>query len=332
MAVYTEVSDDALHDFLREYDIGEVVSFKGIAEGVENSNYLLQTVTSAEAEPKNYILTLYEKRVRPDELPYFLGLMDHLAENGLSCPTPIHGRDGAALRELSGRPAAIVSFLSGMWPRKATPLHCAELGAAMAHLHLTGASFEGHRDNNMSVSGWEKLVAATRDRANEVTPGLSDMIVGELDHISANWPLDLPQGVIHADLFPDNVFFLGDRLSGLIDFYFACNDALAYDIAICINAWCFEADASLNITKARALLRGYAAVRPLSRAEYDALPQLARGAALRFLLTRLYDWLNHDEAAFVRPKDPRQFLDRLRFHQQVDGPGAYGISYEDLNG
>jgi homoserine kinase type II len=332
MAVYTEVSDDELRAFLGEYDIGEVVSLKGIAEGVENSNYLLQTMTAADSAPQNYILTLYEKRVDPGELPYFLGLMDHLAKNGFSCPTPIHGRDGLALRELSGRPAAIVSFLSGMWPRKATPQHCAELGAAMARLHLTGADFDGHRDNNMSVSGWEKLVEATQDRADEVAPGLAETIGSELAHIRATWPSGLPEGVIHADLFPDNVFFLGDRLSGLIDFYFACNDAFAYDIAICINAWCFEPDASLNITKARALLRGYAAVRPLSHAEYDALPRLARGAALRFLLTRLYDWLNHDDAAFVRPKDPRQFLARLRFHQQVDGPGAYGIDFDDLNG
>jgi len=332
MAVYTEVSDDALRDFLREYDIGEVVSFKGIAEGVENSNYLLQTMSAPDDAPENYILTLYEKRVHPEDLPYFLGLMDHLAGAGFSCPTPVHGKDGAALRELAGRPAAIVSFLSGMWPRKITPGHCAELGAAMARLHLAGRDFDGYRANNMSVAGWEKLVEATRDRADDVVPGLSATIVSELDQLGRSWPKDLPDGVIHADLFPDNVFFLGDRLSGLIDFYFACNDALAYDIAICINAWCFEADASLNITKARALLRGYASVRQLSQAEYDALPQLCRGAALRFLLTRLYDWLNHDEAAFVRPKDPRQFLDRLRFHQQVDGPGAYGITFEDLNG
>jgi len=332
MAVYTEVSDDALRDFLCEYDIGEVVSFKGIAEGVENSNYLLQTMSAPDDAPENYILTLYEKRVHPEDLPYFLGLMDHLAGAGFSCPTPVHGKDGAALRELAGRPAAIVSFLSGMWPRKITPGHCAELGAAMARLHLAGRDFDGYRANNMSVAGWEKLVEATRDRADDVVPGLSATIVSELDQLGRSWPQDLPDGVIHADLFPDNVFFLGDRLSGLIDFYFACNDALAYDIAICINAWCFEADASLNITKARALLRGYASVRQLSQAEYDALPQLCRGAALRFLLTRLYDWLNHDEAAFVRPKDPRQFLDRLRFHQQVDGPGAYGITFEDLNG
>ena len=331
MAVYTEVSDDELREFMGEYDIGEVISIKEIAEGVENSNYLLQTLMEANAHPQSYILTLYEKRVDPEELPYFLGLMDHLADGGISCPTPIHGQDGVALRTLSGRPAAIVSFLSGIWPRKVTPQHCAKLGAAMARLHLTGADFQGHRDNKMSVSGWEKLVAVTRDRANDVVPGLSNTIVDELAHIREHWPSDLPQGVIHADLFPDNVFFLGDRLSGLIDFYFACNDALAYDIAICINAWCFEADASLNITKARALLRGYAEIRKLSRDEYDAIPALARGAALRFLLTRLYDWLNHDKSAFVRPKDPCQFLDRLRFHQQADGPESYGIYFEDLN-
>lgn len=332
MAVYTEVPDDELRGFLRDYDIGDVVSLNGIAEGVENSNYLLQTVLDPDAPPQNYILTLYEKRVRPEELPFFLNLMDHLANAGLSCPTPIHGRDSVALRNLCGRPAAVVSFLSGMSPRKITPQHCSELGAALARMHEAGADFKGHRENNMSVSGWEGLVAATHDNADDVAPGLSDTIVRELEQLGVNWPADLPQGVIHADLFPDNVFFLGDRLSGIIDFYFACNDALAYDLAICLNAWCFEADASLNITKARALLRGYTSVRSLSRAEYDALPQLARGAALRFLLTRLYDWLNHDAAAFVQPKDPRQFLARLGFHQQVAGPGDYGISFDDLNG
>jgi homoserine kinase type II len=331
MAVYTDVTDEDLVAFLGDYDIGKVVSLKGIAEGVENTNYLLQTVTSGTAAPQSYILTLYEKRVRRDDLPYFLGLMDHLAENGISCPTPIHGRDGAALRELAGRPAAIASFLSGMWPKKGTPKHCAELGAALARMHDAGQSFDGNRANDMSVAGWQTLVAQTRDQANDVVPGLKDLLDSELAEISSNWPDDLPSGVIHADLFPDNVFFLGDHLSGFIDFYFACNDALAYDLAICINAWCFEADDSLNVTKARALLRGYASVRPLTRQEFDALPQLARGSALRFLLTRLYDWINHDTGAFVQPKDPKQFLGRLRFHQQVDGPGAYGVSFEDVS-
>lgn len=332
MAVYTDVSDEDLVAFLADYDIGEVVSFKGIAEGVENTNYLLQTVAGDASAPQSYILTLYEKRVSPDDLPYFLGLMDHLAENGISCPTPIHGRDGAALRKLAGRPAAIVSFLSGIWPKKSTPAHCAELGAAMARMHEAGQSFDGNRPNSMSVASWEGLMEETRDRADTVVDGLAAVIAAEFEHTANLWPDDLPGGVIHADLFPDNVFFLGDRLSGLIDFYFACNDALAYDLAICINAWCFEPDHSLNVTKARALLRGYAGVRPITRAEYDALPLLARGSALRFLLTRLYDWINHDAAAYVQPKDPKQFLGRLRFHQQVDGPGAYGVSFEDVNG
>ena len=332
MAVYTDVSDEDLIAFLADYEIGDVVSFKGIAEGVENTNYLLQTATLNAAAPQSYILTLYEKRVRPEDLPYFLGLMDHLAENGISCPTPIHGRDGAALRELAGRPAAIVSFLSGVWPKKSTPAHCAELGAAMAQMHEAGQSFDGHRSNAMSIEGWETLMTQTSEQEDTVSPGLAEVISDEFGYIASQWPNDLPTGVIHADLFPDNVFFLGDRLSGLIDFYFACNDALAYDIAICINAWCFEPDNSLNVTKARALLRGYASVRPLTRAEFDALPQLCRGSALRFLLTRLYDWINHDADAYVQPKDPKQFLGRLRFHQQVDGSEAYGVSFEDMSG
>lgn len=325
MAVYTEVSDDELQAFLSEYDIGELVSFKGIAEGVENTNYLLQTMRDGADTSDSYILTLYEKRVRPTDLPYFLALMDHLAHKGISCPTPIHGRDGAALRTLCGKQAAVTSFLAGMWPRRITPQHCAGLGGALAGMHRAGADFPMHRPNDFSIEGWARLAGQTSARADEVRSGLHDEVARELDFLSTNWPRDLPSGVIHADLFPDNVFFLHDGLSGLIDFYFACNDALAYDIAICLNAWCFESDGSFNVTKARALLASYNAVRPLSGAEMSALPLLARGSALRFLLTRLFDWLNHDEAAFVRPKDPVQFLTRLRFHQQVSDPGAYGL-------
>ena len=325
MAVYTDVSDEELQAFAAQYDLGAVVSCKGIAEGVENTNYLLQTLPDGAAGPDNYILTLYEKRVSPEDLPFFLGLLEHLAAHGISCPTPVHGRDGAALRQLCGKPAVIVSFLSGMWPKRNTPQQCGALGAALAQLHVAGANFPMRRANDMSVDGWRKLLAASRDRAHEIQPGLADILTAELDYLAANWPQDLPTGVIHADLFPDNVFFLGDTLSGLIDFYFACNDFLTYDLAICLNAWCFEADGSFNITKARALLRRYAEVRPLNPAEFAALPLLARGSALRFLLTRLYDKLHHDEEALVRPKDPLQFLARLRFHQTVDGPGAYGL-------
>ncbi len=325
MAVYTEVSDEELQDFAAQYDLGEVVSCKGIAEGVENTNYLLQTLPDGGDAPDSYILTLYEKRVSPEDLPFFLGLLEHLAANGITCPTPIHGRDGAALRQLCGKPAVVVSFLSGMWPRRSTPQQCGALGAALAQMHVAGANFEMHRANDMALDGWRRLLDASRARAHEIQPGLADILLAELDYLAANWPRDLPMGVIHADLFPDNVFFLGDQLSGLIDFYFACDDFLTYDLAICLNAWCFETDGSFNITKARALLRRYAEVRPLNAAEFAALPLLARGSALRFLLTRLYDKLHPDESAMVRPKDPLEFLARLRFHQQVDGPGAYGL-------
>lgn len=319
MAVYTEVDDDALEDFVAKYDIGDVVAYKGIAEGVENSNYLLQTTRG------NYILTLYEKRVAKEDLPFFLGLMEHLARQGIPCPTPIHGRDGQVIRPLAGRPAAIVSFLQGMWPRRIQVAHCGPVGEALAKLHLAGASFPMHRTNALSVGGWRKLLDACRARADEVKTGLWDELAREFDDIAGHWPKDLPSGVIHADLFPDNVFFLGDRLSGMIDFYFACNDLLAYDLAICLNAWCFEPDNSFNATKARRLVAGYRKVRPLEPGEIEALPLLARGSALRFLLTRLYDWLNQPKGALVRPKDPLEYWKKLRFHGSVRSAAAYGL-------
>ncbi len=319
MAVYTEVSDEDLVAFVDQYDIGQVVACKGIAEGVENTNYLLQT------DRASFILTLYEKRVAREDLPFFIGLMEHLAQQGFSCPTPIKGRDGEALRELCGRPAAIVTFLHGMWPRRIAPGHCKHLGRAMAEMHVAGESFPIVRPNNLSVAGWRPLVAACAARASEVHPGLAQLLAAELAVHEAEWPTGLPTGVIHADLFPDNVFFLDDRLSGIIDFYFACNDSFAYDIATCINAWCFEPDGSFNVTKARNLLSAYRRVRPFSGAELEALPLLARGSALRFLLTRLYDLLNHPEGALVKPKDPIEYLKKLRFHQGIRDPGAYGL-------
>ncbi len=319
MAVYTPVEQDDLLEFLDAYDLGEVIAFKGIAEGVENSNFFLET------EHGRYILTLYEKRVDPADLPFFIGLMDHLAAVGLPCPIPVRGRDGEPLRRLNDRPAAIISFLKGMSPQRPHVTHCAELGRALARFHKAGADFAIKRPNSLSVQGWRRLLDATTGRADEVKPGLGEDLEAEYADLAAHWPHDLPQGVIHADLFPDNVFFIGDKLSGLIDFYFACNDAFVYDIAICLNAWCFERDNSLNVTKARALLSAYESVRPLSLAERDTLPLLARGACLRFLLTRLYDWLNHPEGAMVTPKDPLEYWQRLRFHRGIAGASAYGL-------
>ncbi|MDJ0968708.1 MAG: homoserine kinase [Kiloniellales bacterium] len=319
MAVYTEVSDEDLTAFLSAYDLGDVTAFKGIAEGVENSNYLLQTTGGS------FILTLYEKRVEPEELPYFLGLMEHLAAKGITCPTPVPARDGQALRQLCGRPAALISFLDGLWPKRIQPHHCRELGTALAELHLAGADFPGHRANSLSLADWRPLLEKCRYRAHEVQAGLAEDLDRELSILEASWPAGLPEGVIHADLFPDNVFFLGEKLTGLIDFYFACNDFFAYDLAVCLNAWCFEPDTAFNVTKARFMLQAYRKVRPFSEAELEALPLLARGSALRFLLTRLYDWLNHPEGALVAPKDPLEYWGKLRFHQEVRGPGAYGL-------
>lgn len=319
MAVYTEVSDGDLIAFVSQYDIGGVKSCKGIAEGVENSNYLLSTDTGA------FILTLYEKRVKAEDLPFFLGLMEHISAKGVPCPVPVPGRDGQSLRTLCGRPAAIVTFLDGMWPRRINPGHCAALGQAMAHMHLAGADFNLERPNTLSVDGWRPLLDASAGRADEIHPGLTGEMETELDALEAGWLRDLPKGVIHADLFPDNVFFQGPKLTGLIDFYFACNDFFAYDLATCLNAWCFEPDCSFNITKARRLLTAYRKVRDFSAEELQALPLLARGSALRFLLTRVYDWLNTPKDAMVTPKDPMEYREKLRFHQSVSGPGAYGL-------
>jgi homoserine kinase type II len=319
MAVYTDVADDELRGFISCYDIGEVLSCKGIAEGVENSNFLVTT------ERGNFILTLYEKRVAPEDLPFFIALMEHLAAHGVACPTPVKGRDGIALRELCGRPAAVVTFLSGMWPRRIQPFHCAAVGAVLAALHRAGTSFGMTRANDLSVAGWQRLYEACRVRAAEVQPGLAGELETDLARVQAEWPHDLPVGVIHADLFPDNVFFREREVSGLIDFYFACTDFLAYDLAICLNAWCFEADGSFNVTKARLLLEGYRRTRPLSSAELAALPLLARGSALRFLLTRLFDWLNQPAGALVRPKDPFEYLRKLRFHRGIADIAGYGL-------
>lgn len=319
MAVYTEVTDEELQAFIGSYDVGRLLSFKGIAEGVENSNFLVHT------DKASFILTLYEKRVNPDDLPFFLNLLQHLAGKGLSCPTPVPSKDGKLLGELAGRPAALVTFLEGMWVKRPRVEHCAELGKAMAELHLDGRDYAGFRTNALNVDGWRPLFDQCSDRSDDVLPGLGTEIATELDYLEKTWPANLPNGVIHADLFPDNVFFLGDELSGLIDFYFACNDALAYDIAICLNAWCFEKDLSFNVTKARALLKGYTSVRPLEADEYTSLPTLCRGAALRFLLTRLFDWLSVPEGALVTPKDPLEFLKKLRFHQTIEGTQAYGL-------
>lgn len=317
MAVYTEVTDEELEAFIAQYGVGELLSFKGIAEGVENTNYILHTSTGP------YILTLYEKRVAREDLPFFLGLMQHLSARGVPCPLPVAKASGEVLGELSGRAAALVTFLEGFWTRSPKADHCAQVGKALAELHLAGKDFPMRRSNALGPAGWRPLFDRFSAHADEIAPQLADTIRQELDTLTDLWPTGLASGVIHADLFPDNVFFIGDKLSGLIDFYFACNDYLAYDLAISLNAWCFEKNFQLNLTKSRALIRGYEAVRPLSEAERAAMPVLARGAALRFLLTRAHDWLNTPAGAIVKPHDPLDYLRRLRFHRTVASISGY---------
>jgi len=318
MAVYTEVSFEDLEQLLALYDIGVPLAFKGIADGVENSNFYLQTDRGA------YILTLYEKRVADGDLPFFLGLMEHMARRGIACPLPLRARDGRQLVTLNRRSAAVLTFLSGISLRRPGVAHCAAAGAVLADLHKAGEGFSLTRPNALGLSGWRPLAEAIGN-ADGIEDGLTALIAASLGDMEANWPRHLPAGVIHADLFPDNVLFMKDAVSGVIDFYFACNDFFAYDLAVMLNSWCFEMDGSYNITKGKALIGAYRAHRPISEAEAAALPVLMQGAALRFLLTRAYDWINHDESWLVRPKDPREYSRKLRFHRMVRHAGEYGL-------
>jgi len=319
MAVYTDISEDELVAFLGEYPVGTLLSYKGIAEGTENSNFLLHTSDSA------FILTLYERRVETSDLPFFLGLMEHLSQKGISCPLPVKRNDGELIGQIAGRPAALITFLEGMWMRNPTVQHCRQVGEALAQMHIAAEDFPLQRQNALSAEGWGRLWDGCRNRADEVMPGLAKEAGKDFDEIVGQWPSDLPSGVIHADLFPDNVFFLNGKLSGVIDFYFACNDLLAYDIATCLNAWCFEKDASYNLTKGAALLAGYQSVRPLQDAELEALPLLCRGSAIRFMLTRLYDWLTIPDGPLIKKRDPLEYLRRMRFHRQIRSASEYGV-------
>ena len=318
MAVYTEVSFEELEKLLEQYDIGQPLSFKGIAEGIENSNYYLQTDRGA------FILTLYEKRVAAEDLPFFLGLMEHLAESGVHCPLPVKTRDGQALMQLNRRNATIVTFLTGIALRRPDAAHCASAARVLAGLHKAGEGFGLTRANALGPSGWRPLAEAIYG-ADVIEEGITALMTNALEELVPAWPTGLPAGLIHADYFPDNVLFVGDEVGGVIDFYFACNDFYVYDLAIMLNSWCFELDGSYNITKGQSLINAYRQQRALSEAEIDALPILMRGAALRFLLTRTYDWLNPDPNALVRPKDPREYSKKLRFHNRVKHAREYGL-------
>ncbi len=319
MAVYTDITEAELTEFIARYDIGELLSYKGIAEGVENSNFLVH------CSGGNFILTLYEKRVNPDDLPFFLGLMEHLASKGISCPLPVPARSGQVLGQLAGRPAAIITFLEGMWMRRPTVEHCRAVGTALAEMHKAGADFQMVRSNSLALEDWRPMWNQCIEAHPDMDAALLEEVETLLSLLEKSWPDNLERGVIHADMFPDNVFFLAGKLSGIIDYYFACTDAYAYDVAVCLNAWCFEKDHSYNLTKGRALLNAYHQSRPLSAAEREALPVLSLGAALRFMLTRLYDWVTTPEGSLVVKKDPDEYIRKMRFHKKIKSVREYGL-------
>lgn len=311
MAVYTHLTHNDIADFLTHYNVGELTSFQGITEGVTNTNYLLHV------SGQKYILTLFEKRFELADLPYFVSLMEWFSARGISCPEPIKMRDGRVLAALAERPALMVSFLegAGVEPRKITPAHLFELGQMVAKMHVAGMGFPHMRKNGLSVAGWEAIIDHVAPRADEVASGLRSLISEEYNYLSEHWPQDLPAGPIHADIFPDNVFFREKEISGVIDFYFACHDFWAYDLAIVVNAWCFDDRHRFQKDRVSALMQGYNDIRPLTQEEEASFPLLLRGASLRFLLTRTQDALYPAEGAEITPKDPLEYVAKLQFFQ-----------------
>jgi homoserine kinase type II len=323
VAVYTHIGAEEMAALVAEFGVGTLVSAKGIAEGVENSNWLVDT-TGADGDGARFILTVYEKRVRADDLPFFLGLLDHLAAAGCPVPRTIHDRSGAAFRMRGDKALALIEFLPGVSPDAPTPAQAGAIGEALARVHIAAQDFPPKRANALGVAGWRPLAQACEGQWGEIDAGIGALVERELAAVERDWPADLPSGAIHADLFPDNVLMQGETVRGLIDFYFACTDALAYDLAVTHTAWCFDPlgerfDAALSA----ALLEGYGKARPLSEAERKALPLLARGAALRFTLTRAYDWINTPAGALVTRKDPLAFARRLSFYADPANAGVF---------
>jgi homoserine kinase type II len=316
MAVYTDITDAELEDFLAAFDIGAPLVFKGIAEGIQNSNFLLET------EKGRYFLTIYESRTNTAELPYFLNLLHWLVEHDFPSAAPIADRQGRFLNHIAGKPAALVSFISGLSVRRPNASHCREAGGGLAWLHQAGHGYPGRRINDLGQPFWAGMFAPLRAAADALKPGLAATIESDLAALHRGWPRGLPGGAVHTDFFPDNVFFRDGRFAAAIDFYFACDDLYAYDLAVCLNAWCFEPDGTFNVTRAQALIAGYEARRPLSPAEREALPILAWGAAMRFFLTRLRDWGDTTPSALVRPHDPLEYERKLAVHRAAQGGGG----------
>ncbi|MCE7795854.1 homoserine kinase [Sphingobium sufflavum] len=328
MAVYTAVPAEALADFLADYDCGTLISAKGIAEGVSNSNFLVET-TGSDGLGHRYILTLYEHRTDPEDLPFFIDLLDHLGAKGLPVPRFIPDSVGHHVKTLCGRPACLIEFLTGVSVTEPTAGQAFAAGRAMAELHRAAADFVGARHNDLGIDGWQPLAASCDGDLDSIAPGLEARVTDELAHLTAAWPDRLARSVIHADLFPDNVLMLGERVTGLIDFYFSCTDIRAYDLAVIHGAWCFDGDgATYHADRGEALVAGYQSLLPLSAEERAAFSTLCRGAAIRFLLTRAYDWINTPADAMVTRKDPLAYLRRLDFYAAASADSLLGASVE----
>ena len=314
MAVYTKLSEGILKKFLLKYNLGKLLNYKEIKDGIENTNYFIET------EKGKYILTVYEKRVEQKDLPFFMSLMKNLFDANFPSPEPIINRNGNYITEISGKKAAVVSFLNGVAKKNLSPEDCQAVGIQAAKLHEITKNLNGKRENKLSINSWRKIYENVKKDCSKIHPDLIETVEKNLNEIEKNWPNKIPSGIIHADLFSDNIFFKENKLTGIIDFYFSCNDFYAFEIAICLNALCFEGkkeNLSFNVTKAKKFIDGYSSIRKLSDEEKKSLKILCQGAALRFLLTRVFDYLNLTEGALVKIKDPIEYLKRLEFHDHV---------------
>ena len=312
MAVYTKCTKKNIEEILSNYSIGKLNSFEGIQEGIENTNYFLLV------NNKKYILTIYEKRVKSADLPFFSNLMTGLNEANFKCPIPILNNEKKTITDYGSKKMMIVTFIEGKAKQTLTPKNCKLVGAEVAKMHEITKKFNSERQNDLSVNSWRKLFNSVKDECSKIHPDLSKLIEINLQDVEKNWPQNLPSGIIHADLFNDNIFFQNDKFSGFIDFYFSCNDYYAFEVAICFNALCFDGlqnNLSFNFTKAKNFIDGYNSIRELTENEKTNIKTLSQGAALRFLLTRVFDALNTVEGAIVKIKDPIEYLKRLEFHK-----------------
>tara|TARA_Y100000590_G_scaffold183062_1_gene208571 strand:- start:24 stop:992 length:969 start_codon:yes stop_codon:yes gene_type:complete len=314
MAIYTKLSENVLKEFFSKYNLGKLVNYNGIQDGIENTNYFVQT------DKGKFILTIYEKRVEEQDLPFFMGLMRNLFDSNFPSPEPLINKNGNYITEIANKKAAVVSFLNGSAKKILSPDNCNKVGIESAKLHMITKNLKGKRENRLSVDSWKKIYKKIKKDCTKIHPNLTNIIEKNLQEIESSWPKNIPSGIIHADLFPDNIFFKGNKLTGIIDFYFSCHDFYAFEIAICLNAFCFEGkneNLSFNVTKAKKFIDGYSSIRKLSEEEKKSLKILCQGAAMRFLLTRVFDFLNLTEGAIVKIKDPIEYLKRLEFHNSV---------------